>query len=67
MIKRIMQIINFLKVGIWHVKRKDVSTFLYFFYGVIKKLFLLLNVPQQNEWSTRLRHLHIQPFLQSSL
>lgn len=31
MIKRIMQIINFLKVGIWHVKRKDVSTFLYFF------------------------------------
>lgn len=40
MIKRIMQIINFLKVGIWHVKRKDVSTFLYFFYGVIKKVIL---------------------------
>lgn len=38
--KQIIQIINFLKVGIWHVKRKDVSTFLYFFYGVIKKVIL---------------------------
>lgn len=37
-----MRIINFLNVGIWHVKRKDVSTWLYFFYGIIKRVILAI-------------------------
>ena len=37
---RILHIIRFLQVGIWHVKRQDVSPWLYFVYGVIKKVLL---------------------------
>lgn len=37
---QIMRIIHFLTVGIWHVKRNEVSTWLYFFYGIIKKVIL---------------------------
>ena len=29
-----------MQVGIWHVKRQDVSPWLYFVYGVIKKVLL---------------------------
>lgn len=35
-----MRIIHFLTVGIWHVKRNDVSSWLYFFYSIIKKVIL---------------------------
>ena len=40
--KQISEIINFFKVGIWHVKRCDVSPWLYFIYGVVKKLLLAI-------------------------
>lgn len=35
--KRIQHIIDFLKVGIWHVRHDDVSPWLYFTYSIIKK------------------------------
>ena len=38
--KQIQHIIHFLRIGIWHVKREEVAPWLYFFYGVIKKLLL---------------------------
>ena len=38
--KQLTRVINFLTVGIWHVKRQDVSPWLYFLYGVVKKLLL---------------------------
>ena len=38
--KQVMRIIDFLKVGIWHVKRQDVSPWLFFIYGIIKKVLL---------------------------
>ena len=40
--KQIQQIVDFLKVGIWHVKSKDVPRWLYFFYSVLKKLLLAI-------------------------
>ena len=40
--KQIQQIVGFLKVGIWHVKSKDVPRWLYFFYSVLKKLLLAI-------------------------
>ena len=38
--KQLTRVVNFLTVGIWHVKRQDVSPWLYFLYGVVKKLLL---------------------------
>ena len=40
--KQITRIIKFMTVGIWHVKRQDVSPWLYFLYGVVKKLLLAI-------------------------
>ena len=40
--KRIMRIWDFLNVGIWHVKRQDVPSWLFFFYGIVKKLLLAI-------------------------
>lgn len=40
--KQITRIIKFITVGIWHVKRQDVSPWLYFLYGVVKKLLLAI-------------------------
>ena len=38
--KQIQKIIHFVQVGIWHVKREDVKPWLYFIYGIVKKLLL---------------------------
>ena len=38
--KRIARIVDFIKVGIWHVKRKDVPAWKYFVYSAAKKLLL---------------------------
>lgn len=38
--KRIARIVDFIKVGIWHVKRKDVPAWKYFVYIAAKKLLL---------------------------
>lgn len=38
--KQITLIIDFLRTGIWHVKRNDVKPWLYFFYGIVKKVLL---------------------------
>lgn len=40
--KRIQHIVDFLTVGIWHVKRDDVPAWLYFIYSVLKKLLLAI-------------------------
>lgn len=40
--KRIQHIIDFLKVGIWHVRHDDVSPWLYFTYSIIKKVLLAI-------------------------
>ena len=37
---QIQKIIHFVQVGIWHVKREDVKPWLYFIYGIVKKLLL---------------------------
>lgn len=39
---QLYKIIDFLKVGIWHVKRENVKPWLYFFYGIVKKLLLAI-------------------------
>lgn len=38
--KRITKIINFLRVEIWHIKRSDVSPWMFYLYEVIKKVLL---------------------------
>lgn len=40
--KRIRHLIEFFKVGIWHVRRNEVSPWKYFVYGVIKKVLLAI-------------------------
>lgn len=40
--KRLSDIIDFFTVGIWHVKRQDVAPWLYFIYGIAKKLLLAI-------------------------
>lgn len=40
--KRIKEMVNFLTVRIWRVRRQDVSPLTYFFYEIIKKLYLTI-------------------------
>ena len=47
--KKIIQLKRFLKEDIWRVTRNDVSKTRYFFYGIIKKLFLTIDAFTKNE------------------